>query len=212
MNASLETLRAADERFGIAQALFTLGQIEVEEGDPDAGVGYLKESLEDADPGSFAGGLEFIALARMRHDPETAIRIGGAADAAKEAFGGRTPPGLASVPHLRQLALEAGIDEQRLEELWREGRAMTPHDALTLAVADDVGTKKAHSARHVRGLTARELEVLALVATGKSNREIASNLVLSEKTVARHISNIFTKLGVSSRAAATAYAFKHDLA
>ncbi|HEY8258659.1 MAG TPA: response regulator transcription factor [Gemmatimonadales bacterium] len=62
------------------------------------------------------------------------------------------------------------------------------------------------------GLTARELEVLELVATGKSNRSIASELAISEKTVARHMSNIFTKLGISSRAAATAYAFRNKLA
>ena len=61
------------------------------------------------------------------------------------------------------------------------------------------------------GLTARELEVLGLVASGKSNRAIAADLVISEKTVARHVSNIFAKLGVSSRSAATAYAYEHDL-
>ncbi len=61
------------------------------------------------------------------------------------------------------------------------------------------------------GLTAREVEVLSLVAGGMSNRGIAADLVLSEKTVARHLSNIFTKLGVSSRTAAAAYAFEHDL-
>jgi DNA-binding NarL/FixJ family response regulator len=63
----------------------------------------------------------------------------------------------------------------------------------------------------VAGLTAREIEVLRLVATGKTNRAIAADLFLSEKTVARHISNIFTKLTVSSRSAATAYAYEHDL-
>lgn len=62
------------------------------------------------------------------------------------------------------------------------------------------------------GLTARECEVLQLVATGATNRVIAERLVLSEKTVARHLSNIFEKLGVPSRAAATAYAYEHDLA
>ncbi|WP_034270179.1 LuxR C-terminal-related transcriptional regulator [Haloechinothrix halophila] len=62
------------------------------------------------------------------------------------------------------------------------------------------------------GLTARELDVLRLVATGVTNREIADALVISEKTVARHMNNIFTKLGVSSRAAATAYAYEHGLA
>jgi ATP/maltotriose-dependent transcriptional regulator MalT len=61
------------------------------------------------------------------------------------------------------------------------------------------------------GLSGRELEVLRLVAAGKTNREIASDLVLSEHTVARHVQNIFAKLGVTSRTAATAFAFQHKL-
>ena len=61
------------------------------------------------------------------------------------------------------------------------------------------------------GLTVREVEVLRLVASGKTNRAIADDLVISEKTVARHVSNIFTKLRVSTRAAATAYAYEHGL-
>jgi DNA-binding NarL/FixJ family response regulator len=52
---------------------------------------------------------------------------------------------------------------------------------------------------------------MALVAHGNTNRRIATTLFISEKTVARHISNIFTKIGVSSRAAATAYAYEHQL-
>ncbi|CAN5795536.1 LuxR C-terminal-related transcriptional regulator [soil metagenome] len=60
-------------------------------------------------------------------------------------------------------------------------------------------------------LTPRELEVLRLVAAGETNKAIAADLVLSERTVDRHVSNIFSKLGVSSRAAATAYAYKHSL-
>jgi DNA-binding CsgD family transcriptional regulator/tetratricopeptide (TPR) repeat protein len=61
------------------------------------------------------------------------------------------------------------------------------------------------------GLTGRELEVLALVAKGKTNREIAAALVISQHTVARHVQNILFKLGVSSRTAAGAFAFEHDL-
>jgi DNA-binding CsgD family transcriptional regulator len=61
------------------------------------------------------------------------------------------------------------------------------------------------------GLTARELEVLRLVATGASNREVADTLVISEKTVARHLANIYAKLDLPSRSAATAYAYRHDL-
>jgi ATP/maltotriose-dependent transcriptional regulator MalT len=65
--------------------------------------------------------------------------------------------------------------------------------------------------RTASGLSAREVEVLRLVAAGKSNRAIAEKLVISDKTVARHVSNIFTKLGLSSRSAATAYAYEHGL-
>jgi DNA-binding CsgD family transcriptional regulator len=61
------------------------------------------------------------------------------------------------------------------------------------------------------GLSPRESEVLMLVASGKTNRAIAIELYISEKTVARHVSNIFTKLGLSSRAEATAYAYRHGL-
>lgn len=60
-------------------------------------------------------------------------------------------------------------------------------------------------------LTGREVEVLRLVATGKTNRAIATDLSISEKTVARHLSNIFTKLDLPSRSAATAYAYEHKL-
>jgi DNA-binding NarL/FixJ family response regulator len=62
------------------------------------------------------------------------------------------------------------------------------------------------------GLTGREIGVLELIAAGKTNRQIAESLFISEKTVARHVSNIFTKVAVSSRAAATAYAYQHGLA
>ena len=84
-----------------------------------------------------------------------------------------------------------------------------------LGAAPDLARAQALShtadARPAGGLTARELQVLRLVATGKTNRSIAADLFLSEKTVARHVSNIFTKLGLSNRAAATAYAYEHDL-
>ncbi len=68
------------------------------------------------------------------------------------------------------------------------------------------------ASRTAGGLTDREVQVLRLVAMGKTNRAIAAELVISEHTVARHIQNIFRKLDLPSRAAATAYAFEHGLA
>lgn len=91
--------------------------------------------------------------------------------------------------------------------------------AAAAAAFEQLGARL--DARHVRsltsrpslpgGLTEREAEVLRLVVAGHTNREIAAELYLSEKTVARHLSNIFTKTGVSSRAAATAYAFEQGI-
>ena len=69
----------------------------------------------------------------------------------------------------------------------------------------------ARSARGAGGLTSRELQVLRLVAEGKSNKAIATQLTLSERTIDRHVSNILTKLAVPSRTAATAYAYTHRL-
>ena len=90
-------------------------------------------------------------------------------------------------------------------DIFAAARCRVPDLARLDAVVD------APVAASADGLTAREIEVLRLVAAGKTNRAVAADLVISEKTVARHLSNIFDKLGVSSRAAATAYAYEHDL-
>jgi DNA-binding CsgD family transcriptional regulator len=83
-----------------------------------------------------------------------------------------------------------------------------------LGAGPDAARVRALSQRAVAAagvLTGREVQVLRLVATGMTNRAVAAELFLSEKTVARHLSNLFTKLGVSSRAAATAYAYEQGL-
>ena len=81
--------------------------------------------------------------------------------------------------------------------------------APDLARVDSLSRRAPSGAPH--GLTPRELQVLRLVTAGRTNKAIAAQLVLSERTVDRHVGNIFTKLGVSSRAAATAYAYEHRL-
>jgi DNA-binding NarL/FixJ family response regulator len=84
-----------------------------------------------------------------------------------------------------------------------------------LGAAPDLARLETHGERVAAGspagLSPRELQVLRLVAAGKTNKAIAAELLLSEKTVDRHVSNIFIKLGVPSRAAATAFAYEHRL-
>ena len=109
------------------------------------------------------------------------------------------------------LACRAEGDEETAEmELSAAQRAF---DALG-ATPDAARVEKLREkpgAKGTGGLTGREIEVLRLVAAGKTNRATADELGISEKTIARHVSNIFMKLGLSSRAAATAYAYKHKL-
>ncbi|MCW2631792.1 MAG: LuxR family transcriptional regulator, partial [Pseudonocardia sp.] len=103
-----------------------------------------------------------------------------------------------------------GLDDADSAELERAAAA----DAFAeLGATPDAATIAAmrHPTARPGGLTEREVEVLACVAAGRSNKEIAATLVISDKTVQRHLANIFTKLDLGSRTAAAAYAFEHGL-
>lgn len=118
---------------------------------------------------------------------------------------------LAEARLLTGLALrQLGDDEGAALELAAAHRAFV--DLGATADADRVAAQMADEDARPGGLSARECEVLRLVAAGHTNRQIAAELVLSEHTVARHLSNIYTKLRVPSRTKAAAFAFQHDLA
>src|SRR5699024_2363473 len=106
---------------------------------------------------------------------------------------------------------------QALDTLGDHESAAPEYAAATLALgalgvpSPDRGPAGISSTGPADRLTPREIEVLRLVAAGSSNRQIARTLVLSERTVARHISNIFGKLDVASRTAAASYAYRRHL-
>jgi ATP/maltotriose-dependent transcriptional regulator MalT len=188
-------------------------------------VGLAAGGLEEArtaatDLGAMASAMDVPAFAAAAATAFGSIALAdGDADAACEALRRATlawrdlrlPYEMATARMLLGRALSAGGDEDgaRLElgaalaEFERLGAA--PDAAATRSLLEGPTDLPA-------GLTPREAEVLRLVASGKTNRDIAVELVISEHTVARHLQNMFTKLGVSSRAAATAFAFEHGLA
>ena len=147
---------------------------------------------------ALAEGRALAALELLR----TAAAEWQALDAPYELAGARVWIGLAcrqlGDPEGGQLELEAAHD---VFEALGAAPAIARVEALATPVPPVAST----------GLTGRELEVLRLIATGASNRAIAGKLGISEKTVARHVSNIFTKLDLSSRTAATAFAYEHKL-
>jgi ATP/maltotriose-dependent transcriptional regulator MalT len=121
------------------------------------------------------------------------------------------PYPLARVRAVTGLACRALGDEDGAQLEFDAARAEFERLGAVPDVAYVERIAQATSPGQARGLTARELQVLRLVATGMTNKGIAGELSLSEKTIDRHLSNIFIKLEVSSRAAATAYAYQHQL-
>jgi DNA-binding CsgD family transcriptional regulator len=130
-------------------------------------------------------------------------------------------------------AARAALGEAAFTATLRIGEAMTADQAAAYALKSEVGSPKSEVERpatddHAEartdsglrtqdfglpgGLTARETEVLRLVAGGMTNRELAATLFVSENTVERHLLNIYRKIGVRRRAEATAYALRHGLA
>jgi DNA-binding CsgD family transcriptional regulator len=149
------------------------------------------------------------ALALAEGDPERAlVPLREACQAWHDL---EAPYEAARVRVLVGMACRAAGDEDTAA--WELDAARAVFDALRAAPdvqrVDSLTESRQAAASH--GLTQRELQVLRLVARGATNKSIAAELVLSERTIDRHVSNIFAKLLVSSRAAATAYAYEHDL-
>jgi DNA-binding CsgD family transcriptional regulator len=175
---------------------------------------------EVEEAGTACGELERIC--ESMHSELLAAQLGHATGAVALAEGDAT----AALAALRRAArawqrLAAPYEEARTR--WLLGlacRALGDDDAARLeldAAREAFGDLGAGpdlariEPQHRHGLTPREAQVLRLVAAGRTNKAIAAELVLSERTVDRHVSNIFSKLRVSSRSAATAYAYEHEL-
>jgi non-specific serine/threonine protein kinase len=169
----------------------------------------IARELQDRRHG--AHGLETSAwLATVHRQPERAARLLGAASTLRDDLG-------LPIPATFQLEFDeyvpmakAQLEAARWDRAWAAGRAMELDEAIAYALETEPASNA--SGRVVpAALTPRELEVLRLLATGQSNRMIAAALFLSERTVERHIENLYRKLEVHNRAEATTVALRHQL-
>jgi non-specific serine/threonine protein kinase len=215
---ALDLARSLGDRLSACVALFSLGQLALAGGDYGAASRLFAEGIapseEMGDRGNVAHILEALGIvAGARGETLKAARLLGASEALTSAIGlrGHTyyRPDRALYERVEAEAKDA-LGEEAFEAAMQEGRAMPPGRAVEYALEEPTHHDDAVPAARAE-LTPRELEVLRLVARGMSNQQIAENLVLSEHTVHRHVSNVLGKLGVSSRTAAVAQAASHGL-
>ncbi len=213
--------------FGVAMSLFGLAQVEWLRNDHERALTLLRESLALLqDLGHWRGiAMDLQLLAHVtadRGEAERSTCLFGAVEALQETLGDqRSVPVVMSVDPART---DASIADNRaklppvaFEAAWRAGQAMTTNEAVAFALAatpldTSLDARAAADGGAATGLTRRETEVLRLIVAGNSNQEIAAALVLSIRTVERHIANGYAKLGARNRADATAYALRHAIA
>ena len=150
-----------------------------------------------------------------------AAHLWGAAEALREAIGTPLPPLEQASYKWAVVAARTELGEQAFATAWAEGRALSPEQALARpgpgALPASTQEEQASSPTPMSPpsypdrLTGREVEVLRVVAQGLTNEQVAQHLVISPRTVDTHLTSIYSKIGVSSRSAATRYAIEHHL-
>jgi predicted ATPase/serine/threonine protein kinase/DNA-binding CsgD family transcriptional regulator len=209
-----------------AVAFIGLARILASQGDRAAARALYQESLALLHK---IGNEEFIAacleglgaVGAVQGQPAWAARLWGAAEALRQHIVAPLPPIYRADYERSVAAARNQLGEKAFATAWAEGRGMIPEQVL--AAQEPVTTPTPISAEpsspppakppptYPDGLTAREVEVLCLLATGLTDAQIAEQLVLSLHTIHAHLRTIYSKLGVTSRSAATRYAFEHRL-
>jgi len=211
---SLDTARVLNNRYGIPFAAFNLGLAEYLCSSPGAAEALFAETLDLAmrmgTKRHTAYALIGLALTGCgRTEPGWSARLHGAADQALEDQGHALEPLEARLADLDRQRLRAVMGTEAFDAEYAAGRTLDLAQVSAVLGHKDAAAGAPRVAavpgETVTALTPRELDVLKLVAQGLSNADIARRLVLSEHTVHRHLANILRKLGLSSRAAATAW-------
>jgi ATP/maltotriose-dependent transcriptional regulator MalT len=219
---SLALFRDTGDRLGTAESLCFLAHLTAVQGNYAAARALYEQSLlilkEADEQWDIAYNLEGLAsVVAAQGDPEWAVRLWGMAKALREAMGAPIPPVYRADYDRSVAAARAQLGEQVFTAAWAQGRVMVPEQALAAQVMPATSLPARSTATsatkppYPAGLSAREVEVLRLVAQGLTNEQVAEQLVISPRTVNTHLTSIYGKIQVSSRSAATRYAIEHNL-
>jgi non-specific serine/threonine protein kinase len=217
---SVAIKRSIGDSLGLALSLAKLGEVIGTQGDIRLAHQLLGESVslqrELGDVYSMAFGLERFAIVAAAHGrAQRALQLAGAASAVREAIGSPLGDAAQSALEVRFANARASLRRDLAEAAWARGRAMSMDAAIAFALAE--GEEAAADAERRRGpgessygLTPREREVAVRIARGLTNRQMAAELVLAERTVDVHVSNILSKLQMSSRSQVAAWVVEND--
>jgi predicted ATPase/DNA-binding CsgD family transcriptional regulator len=226
LEESLALNKETGDQWGIAWVLSILARAETFKGDHTAALALYEESLAIARKiGSklnIARCLEGMAsILAVEREPVRAVLLWGAAEALREFIGAPTWPIERASYELSVAATRALMGERAFVSAWAEGRTMpleqifAEQGSATMPLLIPTGQLSTSQARSrvasLARLTRREIEVLRLLTIGLTSAQIAGQLVISLATVNTHVASIYTKLGVTSRSAATRYAVEHRL-
>jgi non-specific serine/threonine protein kinase len=194
----------------LADALNILGWAALLRGDSERARALYAESMQlRLELGDKLGALETLVglacVAEARGEGERAAKLFGACQVLREVMGAPPEPGESALQEPYLAAARSQLDEAAWETAWKEGKAMGLEEAIAYALSEDEPARSAPltPAQHITDktpmLTRREREVASLVAQRLTNRQIASELVLSERTVDHHVASILKKMGLRSR-------------
>ncbi len=217
----LALFRELGDKWNIAFALWTMGRAQFGQGDESGALASLMEGLslckDVGDRWVTQGCLEGVArVASARGHYERAARLLGAVETLYENLGyGRSVRVQAA--HDRDIAFaRTALGDSAFVAAWSDGCALMLGEAIAYALESAVMLQqetpgKDRQAKNASTLTRREQEVARLVARGLTNREIATELVVTERTAETHVQNIFNKLGFTSRAQVATWATEQRL-
>jgi predicted ATPase/DNA-binding CsgD family transcriptional regulator len=215
---SLEMYRAARDAYGIVMCLLHIAFVTLAQDDYERTAPLLREGLQLSRELEHKVFIQYCVtglagVAASRGFPVRAARLWGAAERLSEISGGHiVREGKHTIDYERTLtAARSQLDGAAWTAAWAEGRAMSPDRAVEYALEQEPASAPATPEPYLAGLSAREVEVLRLVTTGLTNAQVAEKLFLSPRTVDWHVSSIYRKLGLHSRAEATRFASEHGL-